>query len=140
MVRVLFADNHAIVRKGIGQILASDPGIQVLGAASGFSEAIYEALQSRPDVLVVDVDMPPPDGLSASDLASQITSSGAKVLGMSLLNDDDARSFATSIGAAALVDKLKLATELIPAIMKAASARNYFPPSVAAKPGDGSSL
>lgn len=136
MVRVLFAENHAIVRKAIEQVLASDPRIDLLGATSGFCDAVGEAVKSRPDILLIDIDTPLRDGLSASYLAARLTSIEARVLGMSFSNDEDARFFATGIGAAELLDKVKLGTELIPAIMKVASACDYSPLSIPAKRGD----
>ena len=133
MVKVLLADNHAVVRDGILQLLAGEPRIQVLGDASDFSEAIIKAHQFRPDVLILDLHMPLERGLSHSDLNGQLTSCGAKVLGMSFANDDDAKSMAQSMGAVELLDKISLGKELIPAILRLGLANAYSPPTGASK-------
>src|SRR5438552_10782548 len=102
MVRVVLADSHPVVRKGMEQLLEREPGIRVLGAVSNLSEAIATTQELRPDVLILDVDMPCEPGSSTSDLNAQLNSCGAKILGISLANDDADRSLATSIGAAEL--------------------------------------
>ena len=104
--------------------------------ACNFSEAITKAHQISPDVLILDLHMPLGPGLSISDLRAQLNSCGARVLGMSFANDDDARSLATSMGAAELVDKMQLGKELIPSIMRVASANNCFSPALSVKPSD----
>ena len=121
MLRVLVADNHAIVRAGILRLLVGDPRIKVLGEASDFSEAVTKAHNFRPDVLILDVHMPRGAGLMSSDVNGELTSSGAKVLGISFANDDDARSLANALGAAELLDKINLGKELIPAIIRLAA-------------------
>ena len=108
MVGVLFADNHAIVRDGILRILAGDSRIKVLDVASDFSEAITKAHKAKPDVLIVDLHMPFEPLSKGSDLTSELNSCGAKVLGISFANDDDARLLAKSIGAVELLDKVTL--------------------------------
>lgn len=134
MVNVLLADNHAILRGGILRVLADDPRIKVQGDASDFAEAITKAKKFRPDVLIVDLHMPLEPGLSSSDLNGELNSCGAKVLGISFANDEDAKSLAQSMGAVELLDKINLAKELIPAILRHAFANDYPPPTVPAKP------
>lgn len=140
MVRVLFADNHAIVRDGILGILADDPRIEVVGEAADFSEAITKARHTQPDVLIVDLHMPFIPDSSTRYLSAELRSCGARVLGISFANDDDARSLAASMGAAELLDKVELAKELIPAILRVASERNCSPAPVSAKASNGSEL
>lgn len=120
MIRVLLADNHTVVRGCILRILAEDPRVVVVGEASDFSEAIKKARKTTPDVLIVDVELPLDPGVSVSDLRAELNSCGGKVLGISVANDDDARSFAKSMGAAELLDKIQLGKELIPSIMRVA--------------------
>ena len=140
MVKVLFADNHAVVRDGIRRILADDSRVEVVGEAADFSEAITQAQQITPDVLVVDPHMPFEPDLSLCELSAQLNSCGAGILGISFTNDDDARLLATSMGAAELLDKTQLGKELIPSIMRVASARNGFSPVVSVKPSNRSEL
>lgn len=120
MVKVLFADNHAAVRNGMRALLAADPRVSVVGEASDLIEAITKAYNTRPDVLIVDVHMPFMPDLSITNLRAQLSSCGARVLGLSFANDDEARCLATSMGAAELLDKVQIARELIPAILRVA--------------------
>lgn len=136
MVRILLADNHDAIRDGIRRVLAEDTRIRVIDEACNFSEAIAKAHQISPDVLILDLHMPLGPGLSISDLRAQLNSCGARLLGMSFANDDDARSLATSMGAAELLDKMQLGKELIPSIMRVASANNRFSPALSVKPSD----
>lgn len=140
MVKVLVADNHAVVRNGILRILADHPAITVLGDASDFSEAITKAHKFKPELLILDLHMPVEFGLSSSDLNRKLNSCGAKVLGMSFANDEDAKSLAQSMGAVELVDKMNLAKELIPAILRHALANDYSPSTVPAQPRKSSEL
>jgi two-component system, NarL family, response regulator LiaR len=64
-VRVLVVDDHAIVRKGIRALLATEQSIQVVGEAANGSEAIVLAQSLRPDVILMDIVMPEMDGLEA---------------------------------------------------------------------------
>jgi len=65
-IRVLIADDHAIVRKGIRALLATEPGIEVVGEAGNGHEAIAQASTTRPDVILMDLLMPGMDGLEAT--------------------------------------------------------------------------
>jgi chemotaxis response regulator CheB len=128
MVKVLLADNHAIMRDVILEMLTHDSRINVLGDAGDFCEAITEANKFRPEVLIVDLHMPVKSGVSSSDLNGELNSCGAKVLGISFSYDDDAKSLARSMGAVELLDKVNLGKELIPAILRLASVRDSAPP------------
>jgi NarL family two-component system response regulator LiaR len=64
-IRVLVADDHAIVRKGICALLATEPGIEVVGEAQDGREAMFHAERLRPDVVLMDLVMPGVDGLEA---------------------------------------------------------------------------
>ena len=67
-VRVLVADDQALIREGIASLLAIEPGIVVVGTAADGRAAIELAAQTRPDVVLMDVRMPVLDGLRAAEL------------------------------------------------------------------------
>lgn len=67
-LRVLVVDDHAVVRQGIRAVLESDDGIEVVGEAGDGEEAIRLQGELSPDVMVLDVNMPPPDGLEVTRL------------------------------------------------------------------------
>ena len=66
MIRVLIVDDHAVVRRGIEQILATAPDIEVVGTAGDGHEAITAAAASKPDVVLMDLSMPGLDGIEAT--------------------------------------------------------------------------
>jgi DNA-binding NarL/FixJ family response regulator len=66
MIRVLLADDHNLVRDGLGRLLASTPDIEVVAAAADGSEAIRLAAEHRPDVILMDLRMPGMDGSEAT--------------------------------------------------------------------------
>jgi DNA-binding NarL/FixJ family response regulator len=65
MIRVLLADDHAVVRSGLTQLLATVEDMEVVGAASDGAEAVSLALAERPDVTLMDLSMPVMDGIEA---------------------------------------------------------------------------
>ena len=65
-IRVLVVDDHAIVRDGIGSLLATEPNIEVVGEADNGRDAIYKARKTRPDVILMDLMMPEMDGIEAT--------------------------------------------------------------------------
>ncbi|MFI5695275.1 response regulator [Kribbella sp. NPDC051586] len=66
MIRVLIADDHAIVRTGLSQLLGTADDIELVGAAGDGAEAATMAAELRPDVVLMDLSMPGTDGISAT--------------------------------------------------------------------------
>lgn len=64
--RVLIADDHEVVRKGLRSLLESEPGLEVVGEASNGREAVEAAVAAKPDVVVLDIGMPELNGLEAT--------------------------------------------------------------------------
>ena len=65
-IRVLVADDHALVREGIRHVLDAEPGITVVAEARNGREAVELAMVYRPDVIVLDISMPEESGLAAA--------------------------------------------------------------------------
>ncbi len=87
-IRVLLTDDHAIVRKGIGALLATEPDIEVVGEAQNGAEAVSKAAELRPDVILMDLVMPKMDGITA---ITQITADWpeARILVMTSFATDE---------------------------------------------------
>ena len=64
-IKVLIADDHTVVRKGIRALLETEPGITVVGEAADGEDAIHKALALKPDVILMDLVMPKLDGVQA---------------------------------------------------------------------------
>jgi DNA-binding NarL/FixJ family response regulator len=66
MIRVLIADDHAIVRTGLRSLINSDAGMELVGEATGGFEAIQLVERTHPDALVLDLSMPDLDGIEVT--------------------------------------------------------------------------
>ena len=65
MIRILLADDHPVVRDGLAAMLATQPDFEVVGEAGNGAEALTEAARLRPDVVLMDLEMPELDGIEA---------------------------------------------------------------------------
>jgi DNA-binding NarL/FixJ family response regulator len=65
-IRVLIVDDHAVLRAGLEQLLAGEPDLEVVGTAADGAQAVEAARQLRPDVVLMDLQMPGVDGVSAT--------------------------------------------------------------------------
>lgn len=131
-IRVLVADDHAIVRKGICALLATEPDIEVIGEAQDGREAITAAKQKQPDVILMDLVMPYMDGLEAT---RQITSGQpqVRVLVLTSFAGDDKVFPAIKAGARGYLLKDSGPEELVEAIRQVHHGESSLHPSIARK-------
>ena len=125
MTRVLVADDHPIFRDGLAMLLTSVDGIEVVGTAADGAEAVASALRLRPDVVVMDVQMPALNGVEATrKLAAEAPEIGILVLTMS---EDDGTVFAAiRAGARGYLVKGAEQEEIVRAITTVASGGAVF--------------
>jgi DNA-binding NarL/FixJ family response regulator len=102
------------VRKAIVRLLQGDSDIKVLAQGTTFAQTIELASKLHPQVIVLDIHMNDERTVTPVQLKSALM--GSRLLAMSIWNDDETKSLAKTIGAAAFLDKSELASELIPAI------------------------
>ena len=120
-VRVLLADDAAIIRNVVSRLLESEPGIKLVGVAENFSQTIEMATSLKPDVVLLDLHMPDERLIPPTKVKSELGNSGARVLGMSLSSgedDEETRTLAETFGVARLLDKSEFGRMLIPAILQ----------------------
>jgi NarL family two-component system response regulator LiaR len=131
-IRVLVVDDQAIVRKGICALLATEPGIQVVGEAETGREAIASSQQLRPDVVLMDLVMPGVDGLEAT---RRITAShpDVRILVLTSFDGDDKLFPALRAGALGYLLKDSGPEDLVQAIHDVHAGRSSLHPSVARK-------
>jgi DNA-binding NarL/FixJ family response regulator len=129
MVRVLIADAHPIVRRGVRVIIETQPGWSVCGETADGRAALELALQDRPDVVVAAIELPLLDGVV---LAKRLKTSlsGAEVLIFTLHDDEPAISAALAAGVRGYLLKSETADYLIPAIAALGAHRSFFSPTV----------
>jgi chemotaxis response regulator CheB len=128
-VRVLLADDTAIIRRAVSRLLEEEPRVKLLGEAESFSQAVSLAMTLKPDVVLLDLRMPDGGECELAFVESQLQLSGARVLGMSLSSGEDevSRVRAESLGAVALLDKAEFGHELVPAILLGAASKAADP-------------
>lgn len=131
-IRVLIVDDHAIVRKGIRALLATERDIEVIGEASDGADAIAQARALRPDVILMDLVMPKIDGIEAT---RQITAnqSGVRILVLTSFAADDKVFPAVKAGALGYLLKDTGPDDLVQAIHQVYQGQPSLEPSIARK-------
>jgi len=129
-IRVVIADDHRIVRAGIRAFLESKPGIAVVGEAGTGEEAVALAQTLRPDVAVMDLNMP---GIGGLEAIKRIRSEAADVHVVALTMHGDQRFFLEALAAGAEAYVLKGAdpAQLLAAVRAAAAGTAYLTPEQA---------
>jgi DNA-binding NarL/FixJ family response regulator len=120
IIRLLLVDDRPAVRRGLRIWLALDPNMEVVGEADDGAEAISLARALRPDVILMDVEMPGMDGIVAT-AALRATAPHVAVVILSLYDDARTRARAREAGAAAFVAKHQAKTALLATIRRVVS-------------------
>ena len=128
-VRVLLVDDDDLMRAGLRSILATDPGIEVVGEASGGRAALGEARSLAPHVVLMDVRMPDLDGISATREVLS-TAPDAKVVILTTFENDEYVFGALSAGASGFLLKRTSPEDLIGAIHTVVAGDALLSPSV----------
>jgi two-component system, NarL family, response regulator LiaR len=131
-IRLVLADDHWVVRQGLGMFLARDAEFEVIGEAEDGESALRLARELRPDVVVMDLLMPRMDGVAAT-AAIRREAPDVEVLVLTTSLDDDKVVGAIRAGAVGYVIKDMRGEELKEAIRAAAAGRVHLSPQAAAK-------
>jgi len=132
MIKILIADDHAIVREGLKQIVHETPDMVVADEASNGQEMLNKVLKNDYDVLVLDISMPGRNGL---DVLKQLKSLRPElpVLVLSIYPEAQYAVRTLRAGAAGYLTKQSAPEELVKAIRKVSRGRKYVSPSLAEK-------
>lgn len=129
-IKVLVADDHAIVREGVKMILAKESDIEVVGEASDGQQALELVEQMQPAVVVMDISMPGMGGIEATQLVKE-RHPGVNVLALTMHEDESYVFKLLRAGASGYVLKRAAAQDLVQAVRAAARGEAFLYPSVA---------
>ncbi|GED90183.1 response regulator transcription factor [Streptomyces sp. 6-11-2] len=131
-IRVLIADDHPVVRRGMSALLTSLAGVDVVAEAATGEEALREAQLSRPDVVVMDIRMPAMDGVEATRRLTALLPDVA-VLVVTMYEDDETVLSALRAGARGYLLKGAQQEEILTTIRSVATGQFVIAPGVAAR-------
>jgi two-component system, NarL family, response regulator NreC len=128
-IRVILADDHGVLRKGVRFLLAGDPGIEVVGEAEDGRQAVKLAEQLHPDVVIMDIAMPNLNGIEAT---ARITRNDKHVgvIILSMYSDEEYVLRALAAGAKGYLLKDSAEPDLLRAVRSVARQRPFFSPAI----------
>ena len=131
-LRILLADDHFVVRLGLADLLSTEPGFSVIGQASDGVEAVEMFARLRPDVMVLDWELP---RLTGPEVVASIRrdTPEARLMILSVHDSEEAVWRAVEAGASGYVLKSARREDLIAAIRAVAAGGEFFPPAIAAR-------
>jgi two-component system response regulator NreC len=128
-LRVLLADDHGIVRRGLKSLLETEPGVAVVAEASDGLEALRLCDEHHPDLLILDIGMPKLNGLEVAARA-QKGERPPRVIILSMHADESYIIRALAAGARAYLLKDATDEDLLPAVRSVAAGKPFFSPAV----------
>jgi DNA-binding NarL/FixJ family response regulator len=128
-LRILIADDHEVVRRGLCALLQAHEGWEICGEATDGREAVAKAAQLKPDVVILDVGMPNLNGLAATRQLTQ-HDPRCKVIVLTITDSDQVIREALDAGARGFVLKSDAARDLVSAVEALQRNRMFFTPRV----------
>jgi len=129
-IRILIADDHAVVREGLRAVLGSEPDMEVVGEAATGKGVIERATELGPDVILMDIQMPQINGIEAT---RRILDASPKVgvVVLTMFEDDESVFSAMRAGARGYVLKGAHPSEILKVLRAVAGGEAYFGPEIA---------
>ncbi len=131
-IRVLVVDDHAVVRSGLRRIIDAQDDLTSVGEAANGERAVFEAMQTKPDVVLMDVVMPGKNGIEATRAVLQAVPT-TKVLVLSMQDDPRYVREAFDAGASGYVMKEAADDEVVDAVRAVAAGQRYLHPALGAR-------
>jgi len=131
-IRVILADDHAVVRKGIREFLETDEGLEVVAEAANGREALALIRESRPDVAVLDIQMPEQSGIEVTR-AIRAERLPVGVLILTAFDDEPYVRAVLQAGANGYVLKTAEAQEIVEAVRAVSEGQSALDPAIARK-------
>jgi two-component system response regulator NreC len=131
-IKVLVVDDHAVVRSGLRRVLDAEKDIETVAEAASAERAVFEALEHKPDVVLLDVVMPGKSGIEGLPALLQAAPE-TKVLVLSMQDDPQYVREAFEAGASGYVLKEAADTEVVGAVRAVAAGERYVHPTLGAR-------
>lgn len=131
-IDVLLADDHAVVRSGLRMLLESQPDMRIVGEAENGRDAVAKVRTLRPDVVLMDIEMPDMNGIEATRQIREAAPDTA-VLALTMYEDDQYFFEMLRAGAAGYVPKRAAPDELVTAIRAVSQGQVFLYPSLAGR-------
>ena len=131
-IRLLLADDHAVVRSGLRMLLEAQPDMTIIGEAETGQEAIRRVAELSPDVVLMDIEMPGMNGIEATRRI-KAEAPGAAVLALTMYEDDQYFFEMLRAGASGYVPKRAAPDELVSAIRAVSRGEVFLYPSLAGR-------
>ena len=128
-MRVLLADDHAIVRRGLRSLIETQPDIEVVGEAADGLEALRLCEEQHPDAIILDVAMPKMNGIEVAERVQKLAPAPSVIV-LSMHADESYIIRALAAGARAYLLKDATDEDLIPALRAVAAGKPFFSPTV----------
>jgi two-component system, NarL family, response regulator NreC len=132
VIRLLLADDHAVVRSGLRLLLDSQPDMRIVGEAENGRETVRLVSELEPDVVLMDIEMPDMNGIEATRHIKE-TASKTAVLALTMYEDDQYFFEMLRAGAAGYVPKRAAPDELVTAIRAVSRGEVFLYPSLAGR-------
>jgi DNA-binding NarL/FixJ family response regulator len=129
-IRILIADDHAVFREGLRAMLSPEPDMEVVGEAATGKEVVERAAELRPDVILMDIQMPELTGIEATRRILK-ANPGVGVVVLTMFEDDDSVFSAMRVGARGYVLKGADPSEIIRVLRAVAAGEAHFGPEIA---------
>ncbi len=131
-IRVLIADDHAVVREGLRAVVGSEPDLEVVGEAATGREAVERSSELRPDVVLMDIQMPGINGIEATRRVLDHNPRVGVVV-LTMFEDDDSVAAAMRAGARGYVLKGAPPSEILKVLRAVAGGEAHFGPEIASR-------
>jgi len=130
-LRILLADDHGIVRRGLKSLLESRPGLEVIGEAADGLDALRLCGELSPDLLIIDISMPKMNGIEVASRVQKLDRPPGIII-LSMHADESYIMRALGAGARGYLVKDATDEDLLPAVKAVAAGKPFFSPAVSA--------